>query len=59
MQREKRGKKIYGERQGKRAKRENLVTGRKGEKDLIAPMIFTGSLNTKGFQGWLNLYYHR
>ena len=54
------GKKIDGQRQGKRAKRENLVARRrKGEKELIAPMIFTGSLHAEGFEGWLNLYYHR
>lgn len=53
----KRGKKIYGEKQGKRGKRENLVAGRrKGKKDLIAPMILTGSLNAEGFEGWLSTY---
>jgi putative transposase len=53
----KKGKKIYGDRQGKRGVRENLVAGRrKGKKDLIAPMVFTGSLNAEGFEGWLSLY---
>ena len=53
----KRGKKIYGERQGKRVRKENLVAGRrKKEKDLIAPMIFRGSLNAEGFEGWLLKY---
>jgi putative transposase len=53
----KRGKKIYGDRQGKRGKRENLVAGRrKRKKDLIAPMIFRGSLNAEGFEGWLSKY---
>ncbi len=53
----KRGKTIYGNKQGKRGKRENLVAGkRKGEKDFIAPMIFTGSLNAVGFEGWLSTY---
>jgi transposase len=34
-----------------------LVAGRrKGKKDLIAPMIFTGSLNAQGFEGWLGQY---
>jgi len=38
-------------------KRENLVAGRlQGKKDLIAPMVFTGSLNAEGFEGWLSLY---
>ena len=50
-------KKIYGDKQGKRGKRENLVAGRrKGKKDLIAPMLFTGSLNAASFEGWLDLY---
>ena len=43
-----RGRKVYGERQGKRGVRENLVAARrKGKKDLIAPMLFTGSLNAE------------
>ena len=46
----KKGKKVYGEQEGKRGKRENLVAGRrKKEKDLIAPIIFKGSLNAVGF----------
>jgi putative transposase len=50
----KRGKKIYGERLRKRVRKENLVAGRrKKEKDLIAPMVFIGSLNAEGFEGWL------
>jgi putative transposase len=53
----KRGKKVYGEKQGKRGKRENLVAGRrKKKKEFIAPMIFTGSLDAIGFEGWLNLF---
>lgn len=48
------GKKIYGEKQGKRSKKENLVAGRrKNEKDLIAPILFEGSLNALGFEEWL------
>ena len=44
----KRGKKVRGEKQGKRKKREKLVVGRrKRKKDLIAPMIFVWSLNCK------------
>jgi hypothetical protein len=50
----KKGKKVYGEQEGKRGKRENLVAGRrKKEKDLIEPIIFKGSLNTVGFEQWL------
>ncbi len=48
---------MYGERQGKRVVRENLVAGRrKGKKDLIAPMLFTGNLNAEAFEGWLEKY---
>ena len=50
----KKGKKVYGEQEGKRGKRENLVAGRrKKEKDLIGPIIFKGSLNAVGFEQWL------
>jgi transposase len=53
----KKGKKVWGDRQGKRGKRENLVAGRRKEKkDFIAPMVFTRSLNAEGFEGWLSLY---
>ena len=49
----KKGRKVYGEQEGKRGKRENLVAGRrKKEKDLIAPIIFKGSLNAVGFEQW-------
>lgn len=51
------GKKVYGERMGRRVTRENLVAGRrKHHKDLIAPMLFTGSLDASGFEGWLSLF---
>ena len=47
----KKGKKVYGKQERKRGKRENLVAGRrKKEKDLIAPIIFKGSLNAVGFE---------
>ena len=49
----KKGKKVYGEQEGKRGKRENLVAGRrKKEKDLIAPIIFKVTLNAVGFKQW-------
>ena len=49
----KKGKKVYGEQEGKRGKRENLVAGRrKKEKDLIALIIFKGNLNAVGFEQW-------
>ena len=53
MHDQKKGKKVYGEQEGKRGKRKNLVAGRrKKEKDLIAPIIFKGSLNAVGFEQW-------
>ena len=53
----KRGKKITEERQGKRGNKENLIAARrKGKKDLIAPMLFTGSLDAEGFEGWFSLF---
>ena len=46
----KKGKKVYGEQERKRGKRENLVAGRrKKEKDLMAPIIFKRTLNAVGF----------
>ena len=43
-----------GEQEGRRGKRENLVAViRKKEKDLIAPIIFKGSLNSSEFEQWL------
>ena len=50
----KKEKKVYGEQEGKRGKRENLVAGRKKkEKDLIEPIIFKETLNPMGFEQWL------
>ena len=49
----KKGKKVYGEQEGKRGKRKNLVAvRRKKEKDLIALIIFKGTLNAVGFEQW-------
>ena len=51
----KKGKKVYGEQEGKWGKRENLVAGRrKKEKHLMAPIIFKRSLNAMGFEQWFN-----
>ena len=51
----KKGKKIYGEQEEKRGKRENLVAGRrKKSKDLIAPIIFKFTLNSMRFKPWLS-----
>ena len=50
---QKKEKKVYGEQEGKRGRRENLVAGRrKKEKDLIAPIIFKVTLNPVGFEQW-------
>lgn len=47
----KRGKKVHGDRQGKRSRRTNLVAARrKQQKDLLAPMRFTGRLDAVGFE---------
>ncbi|ABG50606.1 putative transposase gene of IS630 family insertion sequence ISY508b [Trichodesmium erythraeum IMS101] len=47
----KKREKIYGEQEGKRGKRENLVAGRiKKEKDLRAQIIFKGNLNAVVFE---------
>jgi putative transposase len=44
-------------RQGRRYKRENLVAGRrKYSKDLIAPMLFDGSLDAVTFERWLEVH---
>ena len=51
----KKGKKVYGEQEEKRGKRENLVAViRTKEKDLIAPIIFKFTLNSVGFEQWLS-----
>ena len=48
---QKKGKKVYGEQEGKRGKRENLVAGRrKKEKHLIALIIFKETLNAVVFE---------
>ena len=45
--------KVYGEQEGKRGKRENLVAWRrKKEKHLLGPIIFKGSPNAVGFEQW-------
>ena len=53
----KKGKKVFGDRTGKKGKRLNLITARKkGEKNLIAPMLFTGSVQASTFEQWLSIY---
>jgi transposase len=47
--------KNYGEQEEKQGKKENLVARRrKKEKDLIAQIIFKGSLNAVEFEKWLH-----
>ena len=47
----KKRKKVYGEQEGKRGKRENLIAGRrKKSKDSIALIIFKVTLNAVGFE---------
>jgi hypothetical protein len=47
--RSKKGKKVYGEQEGKRGKRENLVAERrKKEKDLMAPIIIQRKSKCRG-----------
>jgi len=48
----KRGKKIYGEKQGKRSKRTNLIMAqRKGK--WLSPVLFAGSCTAKLVEKWL------
>lgn len=57
----KRGKKLYGSRTGKRTARENLIAAKR-EKELLSPMLITGSINAKGLNNgtwqWLMLELH-
>ena len=54
MPSQKKVKKVYGEQEGKRGKRENLVAGRgKKEKNLMKPIRFKVNLNAVGFKQWL------
>ena len=51
----KKGKKVYGEQEGKRGKRENLVVGIiKKKRDLMAQIIIKGNLNAVGYEQSLN-----
>jgi len=47
---------IWRERRKKKKERESSSRKKKEEKDLIAPMIFSGSLDARGFEGWLEKY---
>lgn len=48
----KRGKKLYGSRIGKRTAREYLIAARRN-RELLAPMLMKGSVNSIGFEQWL------
>lgn len=53
----KKGKKVWGDRTGKRGKRLNLIAARrKGVPDLIAPVLMTGSVQAAGFEKWLSCH---
>jgi putative transposase len=57
MRGQKKVKKFMVQFRGKREKRENLITGkRKHQKDLISPLLLTGSRNAKTFEQWLEIY---
>ena len=48
----KRGDKIFGERQGKRSKRTNLIMGQR-KKEWLAPVLFRGSCTGLLVEEWL------
>ena len=47
-----RGKKVYGERSGKRRPRTSLISAKQGKR-LLAPILFEGSTNATLFNYWL------
>jgi hypothetical protein len=47
-----RGKKVYGERDGKSRKRTSLIAAKRGSK-LLAPVLFSGTTNAVCFNHWL------
>lgn len=53
----KKGKKVFGYRPGKRRPRVNLIAARrKGQKDLLAPMLMAGSFTDQAVEHWLSIY---
>lgn len=53
----KKGKKVYGDRPGKRTQRTNLIAARrKGEKDLLAPLLMSGSFTAEAVEYWVSVY---
>ena len=51
----KRGQQLYGEVTGKRKARQNLIAARRG-KEILAPMLITGSINAQCFEQWLSTW---
>lgn len=51
----KKGQKIHGERSGKTRSRTSLIAGKRG-KELLAPVLFSGTTNSVWFNYWLE--YH-
>jgi transposase len=47
-----RGKKVYGEQDGKTRKRTSLIAGKRGSR-LLAPVLLTGTTNAVCFNHWL------
>lgn len=47
-----RGKKVYGERSGKKRPRTSLISAKQGKR-LLAPILFEGSTNAVLFNYWL------
>ena len=52
-----RGKKVYGEQDGKTRKRNSLIAGKRGSK-LLAPVLLTGTTNDVCFNHWLEHHSH-
>ena len=48
-----RGKKVYGERSGKKRPRTSLISARQGKK-LLAPILFEGNTDATLFNYWLD-----
>jgi len=48
-----RGKKVYGERSGKKRPRTSLISARQGKR-LLAPILFEGSTDATLFNYWLD-----
>ncbi len=57
MSGQKKSQKVFADKLGKRGKRTNLIAARKkGSKNLISPMIVTGSVKADVFEEWLSIW---